>query len=182
MHTKVKLILATVGLSTAVAAGIAGPAYAAASDHPTGTASAPSAAPSTGGGTGATADRGAHRCGSGPKFEQDLATQLGVPTQKVTAAVTALRTEQRAAHEKGSSATRAQLADEFASKLAAKLGLDPTKVRDAMHTVRAKEHADRQAQLKGRLDKAVKAGKISQSDADASLRVLKSGVLAPAAK
>jgi hypothetical protein len=166
MRSKAKLTLATLGLGVAVAAGIAGPAFAAGTDQPAGTTPV-AAASQTSVTTGTSAHAGI-RTGMRADFEKDLAAQLGVPTAKVTAAVKEVRTEM---HQGGQTATRSQRADEFANLLAGKLGLDPTKVRDAMRTVHAQERTERQAQRKARVDQAVKSGKISQSDADTYLRV-----------
>jgi hypothetical protein len=171
MRTKAKLALATIGLSATVGAGIAGQAFAATTDHPTATASATTAGPSTTAGAGSTDHRAMGRR-FGAEFAKDLAAQLGLPQQKVITAVKQVRTQLQA-DQKDGTATRG----EFVTQLAAKLGLDQTKVRTAVQAVRAQERADRQAQLKTRLDQAVKAGKISQSDADAYLRVLQSGAL-----
>ena len=172
MRTKAKLALATIGLSATVAAGIAGPAFAATTDHPTATASAATA----NAGAGSTDHRAIGRR-FGAEFAKDLAAQLGLPQQKVTTALQQVRTQLQA-DQKDGTATRG----EFVTQLAAKLGLDQTKVRTAVQAVRAHERADRQAQLKTRLDQAVKAGKISQSDADAYLRVVQSGALHEATK
>lgn len=178
MRTRAKLTLAAIGLSATVAAGIAGPAYAAATDQPTSTASTPTAAPSTSASASAgSTDHRAQGRQFGAEFAKDLAAQLGLPQQKVTTAIQQVRTELRSAQKDGS-ATR----DQFVTKLATKLGLDPTKVRNAVQAVRTTQQADRQTRLKTRLDQAVKAGKISQSDADAYLRVVQSGALAPTTK
>lgn len=171
MRTRTKLALATIGLSATVASGIAGPAFAATTDHPTATASATTAAPSTNTGVGST-DHHAMGRRLGAQFAKDLAAQLGLPQQKVTTAVQQVRAQLRTDHKDGT-ATQG----EFVTQLATKLGLDQTKVRTAVQAVRSQEQADRQAQLKTRLDQAVKAGKISQSDADAYLRVVQSGAL-----
>jgi hypothetical protein len=174
MRKSTKLTLATIGLGVSVAAGIAGPAFAATAAPPT--ASAATATPSATPGAGSNQHGGMGRR-FGAEFAKDLAAQLGLPQQKVTVAVQQVRTEMRA-DQKNGTATRG----EFVTQLAGKLGLDQTKVRAAVQAVFAQERADRQAQLKLRLDAAVKAGKISQSDADAYLRVVQSGALHSATK
>ena len=166
MRSKVKLTLATLGFGVAVAAGIAGPAFASGTDQPTGTnpaavASQTSTTPSTSAHVGA-------RHGARADFEKDLAARLGIPTQKVSDAVRAARAE---VHQNGQSLTPAQRADEFANALAGKLGMDPTKVRDALNAVHTQERTERQAQRQARVDQAVQSGKISQSDANTYLRV-----------
>jgi hypothetical protein len=166
MHTKAKLTLATLGLGVAVAAGVAAPAFAAGTDPPTGTTPVP-AASQTSVTTDTSTHAGAHT-GMRADFEKDLAVRLGIPTQKVTDAVMAVRAE---VHQNGKTATRSERADQFANLLAGKLGLDPTKVRDATRAVHAQERTERQAQRKARVDQAVQSGQISQSDADTYLRV-----------
>jgi hypothetical protein len=133
MRTRAKLVLATIGLGAAVA-GIAGPAFAASTDHTTATASATTAAPSsTSAGAGAADHRAmGHRFGR--EFAKDLAAQLGLPQQTVTTAVQQALPQVRADHKDGT-ATKG----EFVNQLAAHLGLDPTKVRTAVQAVRAQE-------------------------------------------
>jgi hypothetical protein len=193
MKKRAKIVLA-LSLGGAVAAGIAGPAaYAAADGHPTTATSAAlvadTASPSAGSST-SSHHRPAYPGRFGPQFAQDLAAQLGVSADKVTGALKQIRVENATNHKatgnggqkSGGPGQRAQRIDQFSSELAGKLGLDTTKVKNAVTTVLAKEKADRQAALKARLDQAVKSGKISQSDADAYLRVVNSGALAGTSK
>jgi hypothetical protein len=169
MRSKAKLTLAALGFGVAVAAGIAGPAFASSTGQPTGTTPV-TAAPQTSVTTGTSSQAGVHM-GKRADFEKDLAAKLGVPSQKLTAAVKDVRTELR---QSGKTGTRSARADEFANLLAGKLSLDPTKVRDAMRAVHAQELAERQAQRQARVDRAVQSGKISQSDASTYLRVRQS--------
>ncbi len=188
MKKSAKIVLA-VSIGGAVAAGIAAPAaYAAADGHPAAATSAALVADTASPGSGSSASghhRPAYPGRFGPKFAQDLAAQLGVSTDKVTAALKQIR-EQNATNHSATgnggpksvdAGQRAQRIDQLSSQLAGKLGLDTAKVKNAVTTVLAKEKADRQAALKARLEQAVKSGKISQSDADAYLRVVTSGVL-----
>jgi hypothetical protein len=165
MRTRAKLTLATLGLGVAVAAGIAGPAFAAGADQPTGTTPAAAASQTT-----VTTHANAHagRTGNRADFEKDLAARLGIPTQKLYQAVKAVRAEM---HNNGKTSTRSARADEFANLLAGKLGLDPTKVRDAIRAVHTQERTELQAQRQARVERAVQSGKISQSDADTYIRV-----------
>jgi hypothetical protein len=166
MRTKAKLTLATLGLGVATVAGIAGPAFASGNDQPTGTN--PAAAASA---TSVTTDTAAHpavRPGMRVDFEKDLAARLGIPTKTLTTAVKAARAE---VHQNGKPGTRTERADEFANVLAGKLGMDPTKVRDAIVAVHSQERTERQAQRQARVDAALRSGKISQSDASTYLRV-----------
>jgi hypothetical protein len=165
MRSKAKLTLATLGLGAVVAAGMAGTAFASSTDQPAGTT--PAAVSQTAATTGTSAHVGA-RQGPRADFEKDLATRLGIPTQKVSDAVKAARAQ---VHQNGQSLTRAQRADAFANALAGKLGLDPTKVRDAINAVHAQERTERQAERQARVNQAVQSGKISQADADTYLRV-----------
>jgi hypothetical protein len=102
-----------------------------------------------------------------------------------------------AADDSGSSSTsqtdrkqqRAERDAEFAKALAAELGISEDKVAAAVEKVRGeqkpqgqpkgteKSQADRQADLKTRLDAAVKEGKLTQEQADAILKAYEAGVL-----
>jgi hypothetical protein len=172
MRTRTKVALATIGLGATVAAGIAGPVFAAPGAQPTSTASATTAPPSAKPGAGVNGHRAFAGRGFGAQFAKDLAAQLGLPQQQVTTALQQVQTEMRADRTAGK-ATQ----DEFVTQLAAKLGVDQAKVRTALQAIGAQGRADRLTQLKARLAAAVKAGKITQSDADAYLRVVQSGAL-----
>jgi hypothetical protein len=171
MRTRAKLALVAIGLSATVVAGIAGPVFAATIDQPAATSSTAPAPSST---TAHAGTRGHGPFGRrfGAEFAKDLAAQLGLPQQQVTTALQQVRAQMQADHKAGT-ATPA----EFVNQLAAKLGVDQTKVKAAVQAVGAQGRADRLTQLKARLDAAVKAGKVSQSDADAYLRVVQSGAL-----
>lgn len=80
---------------------------------------------------------------------------------------------------------------EFAKALAEELGVDEQKVSDALTKVREQlkpaagmqkdgnkpDAADRKAQLKERLDQAVKDGKLTRAEADAITKAADAGVL-----
>jgi uncharacterized protein (DUF1501 family) len=81
-----------------------------------------------------------------------------------------------------------QRQDELAAALADKLGIDKEKVATALAEIRAEREAtrtkpdgtarpDRTAELKTRLDAAVKAGTITQAEADAIVKAAEAGVL-----
>ena len=78
-------------------------------------------------------------------------------------------------------AARAARQDELAGALAAELGIDKAKVAAALEKVQAAQQADAQAertaQLKTRLDEAVKAGKLTADEAAAILKAAEAGVL-----
>ena len=77
-------------------------------------------------------------------------------------------------------AARAQRQDELAAALATELGIDKAKVAAALEKVQTaqqdKAEADRTAELKTRLDEAVKAGTLTQEQADAILKAAEAGV------
>jgi hypothetical protein len=78
-------------------------------------------------------------------------------------------------------AARAERQDELATALAAELGIDKAKVAAALEKVQAAQQADakaeRTAQLKTRLDEAVKAGTLTADEAAAILKAAEAGVL-----
>jgi hypothetical protein len=75
----------------------------------------------------------------------------------------------------------AQRQAELAAALAKELGIAEDRVAAALEKVesqmRADAEAERQAQLKARLDQAVKDGKLTQEQADAILKAAEAGVL-----
>lgn len=100
-----------------------------------------------------------------------LAEKLGVDAAKVTEALTGyhatnlpttrgfdMSDEQQAAQHK-----------ELAAYLAPKLGVDAAKIEAALNGMQADRQADRTAQLKATLAERVKAGTITQEQADAIL-------------
>lgn len=125
-----KHILAGLAAGGVLGVGIAAPTIALGAD---GASPSPSASAS------ASGDREHARDDRHAEFAEALAKELGVPTDKVTAALEKLR-EQRKADRP-----------------------EPT-------------DADRQAQLKERLDRAVKDGKLTQEQADAIEKAVEAGV------
>ncbi|MFD2763361.1 hypothetical protein [Micromonospora eburnea] len=134
-----------VGLAAAgvLGVGIAAPTVALADDK----SPAPSASASADQGT----DRQQKRADRQNEFAEALAKELGVPTDKVTAALEKL-TEQH----KGDRPERPSAKDR------------QEKLKDRQE--------NRQAQLKERLDQAVKDGKLTQEQADAVLKAVEAGV------
>ncbi|MFG1917593.1 hypothetical protein [Micromonospora sp. NPDC048898] len=134
------------GLATAgvLGVGIAAPTIAFAADTPTPTPSA-STAPAPGAkadtAPGAKADRQ-------NEFAEALAKELGVPTDKVTAALEKVREQHRPADR-------------------------PQRPSAEDRQAALKE---RQAALKARLDQAVKDGKLTQEQADAITKAIEAGV------
>jgi hypothetical protein len=78
---------------------------------------------------------------------------------------------------------------QFASALAKELGVDESKVSDALDKLREEKRGEkggdtsgkdqRQGDLKTRLDAAVKDGKLTQAEADAVLKAVEAGILWP---
>ncbi|MEU4553149.1 hypothetical protein [Micromonospora violae] len=124
------------GLATAgvLGVGIAAPTLAFAADTPTPNASTAPA-------PGAKADRQG-------EFAEALAKELGVPTDKVTAALEKVREQHRPTD-------RAHRLSDRAQRPSAE---------------------ERQAALKQRLDQAVKDGKLTQEQADAITKAVEAGV------
>lgn len=133
-----KHVLAGLAAGGVLGVGIAAPTVAFGQD-PTPSPSA-SASASPGASSGEPGDREQEHADRQAEFAEALAKELGLPTEKVTAALDKLR-EQRKADRPEPSA------------------------------------ADRQAQLKERLDQAVKDGKLTQEQADAISKAAEAGVL-----
>jgi DNA-binding transcriptional MerR regulator len=136
---------ALVGLAAAgvLGVGIAAPTVALADDK----SPAPSASASADQGT----DRQQQRADRQAEFADALAKELGVSTDKVTAALEKLKEQHKADRPERPSAKDRQ-----------------EKLKDWQ--------ANRQAQLKERLDQAVKDGKLTQEQADAVLKAVAAGV------
>jgi len=134
-----------VGLAAAgvLGVGIAAPTVALADDK----SPAPSASASADQGT----DRQQKRADRQAEFADALAKELGVSTDKVTAALEKLKEQ-----HKGDRPERPSTEDRQA------------KQKDWQ--------ANRQEQLKNRLDQAVKDGKLTQDEADAVLKAVDAGV------
>jgi len=106
----------------------------------------------------------------------ELAATLGVDETTVGEALEAIAQEQRASGEKPSTDPTARRAA-LAKALATKLGIDEAKVSAALEAVEADHQAAREAALKTRLAEAVKAGKLTQAEADAVLKAAQQGVI-----
>lgn len=110
-----------------------------------------------------------------------LATKLGVDETKLTDAFKAVRDEIKASRTPGQgTATKPDataLREAFATKLAAKLGIDAAKVKTALADLRAAHEADEQKAFDDRLAQAVKDGKLTQAEADAVKKAARAGVI-----
>lgn len=118
----------------------------------------------------------------GGQLASKLATKLGVDQAKVTDALKSFReankpttrpTEGTEGAKPDGTAREAALAKSLASAL----GVDESKVTSALDEIRSEAQADRAAQLKARLDKAVSEGKLTQAEADAVTKAVNSGVI-----
>jgi hypothetical protein len=107
-----------------------------------------------------------------------LATKLGVDQTKLTDALKAVRDDMRAARTPGQGRPDfSALQDEFATKLAARLGIDAAKVKTAIADLRATHEADEQKAFDDRLAQAVKDGTLTQAEADAVKKAAKAGII-----
>ena len=178
-------------LAVGVGLGVAGYAAADPSSSPTARPSA-SADPGRG-----TPDRGGpghgHRGGPGRgDFDGDLSKQLaeklGVDQAKVSDALKAIReankpTARPSANPSADPSAKPSRPDQatrdakLAKQLAEKLGIDEAKVTKAFEEIRAERQADRAKALKSRLDAAVKAGTLTQAEADAVTKAVEKGVI-----
>jgi hypothetical protein len=106
---------------------------------------------------------------AGPAFAQDPTPSPSASSSSSSSAKSDLETE------------RAQRQDEFAAALATELGVDKAKVAAALDkiqtTQKSKNKADRIADLKARLDAAVKAGNLTADQEAAILKAAEAGVL-----
>ena len=137
-------------------------------------------------------DHGGHRGGPGrgvadTDLAKQLAEKLGVTEAKVTKALQEIRDANRPA--KPSTAPSADPSAKptrpdpekreaaLAKSLAEKLGVDEATVTKALDELKAARQADRAAELKTRLDAAVKAGTLTQAEADAVTKAVEKGVI-----
>jgi hypothetical protein len=183
-NPKVVVASAAAGaLALGVGVGIAGDAAAdpTTTPSPNPSASAP-ADPGRGG-------PGGHHGGPGrgvaaDDLAQQLADKLGVDKTKVADALEAIRDANRPATPPATPSADpsarpdpAQRDAELATQLADKLGIDKAKVTKALEEIRAARQAERAAALKSRLDAAVKAGTLTQAEADAVTKAVEKGVI-----
>lgn len=187
--TKIVVASAAAGaLALGVGVGIAGFASA---DPTTSPSANPSSSASADPGRGGPGKDG-HRGGPGRGVEdtalaKSLAEKLGVEEAKVTEALKAIREANRAARPStapsaspSAKPTRPDPAARdaaLAKSLAEKLGVDEAKVTKALEEIRAELQADRAEAVKSRLDAAVKAGTLTQAEADAVTKAIEKGVI-----
>ena len=128
----------------------------------------------------------AGRPGPGGKHDQrdgelakKLAGKLGVTEAKVTEAIKAIRADNKGADKPppGERPDPQARQAEMAKALAGKLGVSEDKVKAAFEEIRTEQQADHQQAFKTKLDGAVKAGTLTQAEADAVLKAAEMGVI-----
>ncbi|MFG1777155.1 hypothetical protein ACGFIG_12095 [Micromonospora sp. NPDC049048] len=149
-----KHLLAGLAAAGVLGVGLTAPAVASAADSATPT---PSASATENG------ERQQQRTDRQAEFAEKLAEELGVDTDKVTAALEKLRAEHKPADRagKGDKGDRPERGDKG----------------DRPERGERGDSADRQAALKERLAQAVEDGKLTQEQADAVTAAVEAGVL-----
>lgn len=185
MPTPKKTIVAAAAGVMALGAGLGVASLASADPTPTPTSStsaAPSGSPAAPNGTH-DGWGGPGRHGHGPRADalpSQLASKLGVDRTKVADALKAVREATRPTARPTPGQARPDPAANdaaLAKALAPKLNLDEAKIKTALDEIRAARAADRAAALKTRLDAAVKAGTLTQAEADAVTKAVAKGVI-----
>ena len=165
----------------AVALGLGLGAAGLASAAPT-TSPSPSATPSAGStatpGTNGPADgRGGRFHGDRDALAQQLADKLGADVAEVRTALQEYREANRPTTPPDAG-TRPEVDDTALAKaLAEKLGVDEAKVATALTEVRAAHQAERAQAVADRLAEAVKAGTLTQAEADAVKKAADAGIV-----
>ena len=122
--------------------------------------------------------RGGHGGGLRGASASELATKLGVTEAQVTEALKAIRDERMATDKSATTAPDPATRDAaLAKSLAEKLGLEEAKVATALAEIRAAHDADHKAAFQTKLDGAVKAGTLTQAEADAVRKAADKGVI-----
>ncbi len=186
-RTKTAIATASGVLAVGVGLGLAGVASAAPTTSPT-----PSSSPSAS--SPADSQGGRHGRGHGfghgfgakdqANLAQQLATKLGVDRTTVQDALKAFRQDNKPTAPPTAGSTRPDPAVRqaaLATSLASALGVDEAKVTTALTEIRAARQAERQtdhaAELTTTLDAAVKAGTLTQAEADAVQKAVDKGVI-----
>lgn len=191
--TKVVIASAAAGaLALGVGIGIAGFASADPTASPSASPTSSASADQARSGAG----KGDRRAGPGrgidnAELAKQLAEKLGVEEAKVTEALKAIRETNRAskpstspsASPSATATTRpsrpssSERRAALAKQLAEKLGVDEAKVLKALEEIQAAQDAERAAALTTKLDEAVKAGTLTQAEADAVKKAVEKGVI-----
>lgn len=182
-RTKTAIATASGVLAVGVGLGLAGVASAAPTTSPT-----PSSSPSASSPADSQGGRHGRGHGFGAKDQanlaQQLATKLGVDRTTVQDALKAFRQDNKPTAPPTAGSTRPDPAVRqaaLATSLASALGVDEAKVTTALTEIRAARQAERQtdhaAELTTTLDAAVKAGTLTQAEADAVQKAVDKGVI-----
>ncbi|RKR19533.1 hypothetical protein [Arthrobacter oryzae] len=179
--TKIALSLGAAAVALGAGLGVAGMASATTTPSPS-----PSPTPSSSAPGGAFADgrgmHGGHHGHGGAQLgnrAKELAAKLGVDEAKVIDALRAFRDANRPAAPPadGQRPDHAAREKALAASLAKSLGIDEAKVTAALEELRAAGYANHAAELKPRLDQAVKDGTLTQAEADAVTKAAEKGVI-----
>lgn len=183
-HTKMTTTVAVAAGALALGVGL-GAATLASADPTSTPAPSTSASPSAGSPT--TAPEGPGRHGFGGRaadgqgeLAKTLADKLGVSEDTLKGALKAVREDLRPSTPPPPGTDRPDRAARdaaLAKGLAAELGIAESKVTAALAEIRAAANAERAAALKDKLDAAVKAGTLTQAEADAVTKAVEKGVL-----
>jgi hypothetical protein len=115
----------------------------------------------------------------GEQLAAELSSKLGVPQDKVATALQEIRDENKPTPnpDAGQRPDPAERDIVLAKALAEKLNIDEAKVKAALDEIRSERQAAQAAALKDRLDAAVKAGTLTQAEADAVQKAVDKGVI-----
>ncbi len=183
MKSKTTVAAAVAGSALALTGIVAGATAAAADPTPTPSAgpsasSSPSADPKEAPNDQDRQGPGRHG-GPGGVSAAALAEKLGLTEDKVAEALQAIRQELRPDRDTAPDAkpAPAELRSELAKLLGEKLGVEQSAVEQALTELREAAQADGIAALKERLAEAVKAGTLTQAEADAVVKAAEAGVI-----
>lgn len=183
--SKYRMRAAALLAAGAVAGGVTAATLTATADDTTSGDSSASADARPGPGGPGGGPGGGHGRGGAHVDTAALAKALGVTEDKLAAAFEAVREDLKPAEkpadgERPTPPTDEERADRqaaLAKALADELGLDESKVADALDTVRAAEKAERRTDLSDRLDTAVEDGDLTSADKASVLKAYDAGVL-----
>ncbi|WP_152362498.1 hypothetical protein [Microlunatus speluncae] len=184
-RTKTTVAAAVVGGALALGAITVGATVAAADPTQTPSATPSAGTPSAGTPSGAPdaprPEGREHRHGGpGLLSAAKLAEKLGLPEDRVSEALQAVKDELRADREKKNQderPSRTEAQTELARLLAEKLGIEQSAVEKAFSELRAEGQAEALTSLKERLAEAVQAGTLTQAEADAVVKAAEAGVI-----
>lgn len=174
--TRTTAAVATGAVALGVGLGIAGFASAAPTTSPSPSASPSASSSAVPGDPRGWGGRGDH--GDRDGLAQSLADKLGVDVAKVRTALRDYRQANRPTTRPApGTARRAEDDAKLATALAKALGVDEAKVTTALQEVRAARRAERDQAVTDKLDAAVKAGTLTQAEADAVKKAADAGIV-----